>query len=173
VVFLIERNCGMRVFTLVLAGAFAACAAAPANAAPVSAAAFRIAQLAAPPLATADAAEPSAAEQRMRRRYPQPVRVGDLVGLPVLDDDRRTLGYVRAVVRTPQNRIELIVDYDGWFGWDARPVAVPIEVIGIQGRELASLDMPRAEYAAAPVWRQTDETALADADSVSVALSRR
>ena len=32
----------------------------------------------------------------MQRRFPQPVRVGDLIGLPVLDDDSRTLGYVRA-----------------------------------------------------------------------------
>jgi hypothetical protein len=163
----------MRISTLVLVGAFAAGAAAPANTAPVSVAAFRIAQLTAPPLATADAGETSTAEQRMRRRYPQAVRVGDLVGLPVLDDNSRTLGYVRAVVRTSQNKIELIVDCDGWFGWDTRPVAVPIEVVGIQGRELVSLDMPRAEYAAAPAWRQTDETVLADADSVSVALSRR
>jgi hypothetical protein len=163
----------MRVSTLVLVGAFAVGAAVPANTAPVSVAAFRIAQLTAPPPATADAGEPSTAEQWMRRRYPQPVRVGDLVGLPFLDDNSRTLGYVRAVVRTPQNKIELIVDYDGWFGWDARPVAVPIEVVGIQGRDLASLDMPRAEYAAAPTWQQTSETAIPDDDSISVALARR
>ncbi len=67
----------------------------------------------------------------MRRRFPQPVRVGDLIGLPVLDDGSRTLGLVREVVRTPGNKIELIVAYCGWFGWGARPVAVPIEVVGI------------------------------------------
>jgi hypothetical protein len=48
-------------------------------------------------------------EQRMQRRFPQPVRVGDLIGLPVLDDSHRTLGFVHDVVRTPQNKIELIV----------------------------------------------------------------
>ena len=57
------------------------------------------------------------------------------------------------MVRTPHDKIELIVAYGGLFGWGARPVAVPIEVVGIQGRELASLDMPRSEYAAAPTWR--------------------
>ena len=71
----------------------------------------------------------------MRRRFPQPVRVGDLIGLPLLDDSSRTIGFVRQVVRTPQNEIELIVSYDGWFGWGARPVAVPIEVVGILGRQ--------------------------------------
>ena len=105
----------------------------------------------------------------MQRRFPQPVRVGDLIGLPVLDDDHRTLGYVRQVVRTPQDKIELIVAYSGWFGWfgwGARPVAVPIEVVGILGRELASLDMPRSEYAAAPTWQGRTQRRLSDDDSI-------
>src|SRR5487761_211894 len=93
----------------------------------------------------------------MRRRFPQAVRVGDLVGLPVLDDDSRTLGHVRQVVRTPQGKIKLIVAYGGFLGWGTRLVAVPIEVVGILGRQLASLDMPRQDYAAAPTWRDTDD----------------
>jgi hypothetical protein len=56
------------------------------------------------------------AEERARRRFPQAARVGDLIGLPMLDDNARTLGYVRQIVRTPQNRIELIVSYNGWLG---------------------------------------------------------
>jgi len=115
----------------------------------------------------------TAAAERMRRRFPQPVRVGDLVGLPVLDDGARTLGYVERVVRTRENRIVLIVGYGGLFGWGERPVAVPIEVVGILGRQLASLDMPRSDYAAAPTWQDTGATALSDSDSISVALARR
>src|ERR1051325_9423132 len=49
-------------------------------------------------------------------RFPQPVRVGDLIGLPVLDDDDSTLGRVREVVRDPQGRIRLIVSYSRWWG---------------------------------------------------------
>jgi hypothetical protein len=49
----------------------------------------------------------------------------------------------------------------------------PIEVVGIQGRELASLDMPRAEYAALPTWQQTNEVAIPCDDSIGVALVRR
>jgi hypothetical protein len=111
----------------------------------------------------------------MRQRFPQPVRVGDLIGVPLLDDCARTLGYVRHVVRTPQGRIELIVAYSdlfGWFGWDTRPVAVPIEVVGIAGRHLSSLDMPRSEFATAPTWQRGGEIALSDDDSIRVALSR-
>ena len=34
----------------------------------------------------------------MARRHPQPVRVGFLIGLPVLDGKDYTLGYIREVV---------------------------------------------------------------------------
>ena len=51
-------------------------------------------------------------EAKMNRRFPQKVRVGDLIGLPVLDDDDVTLGYVQNVVRTPENKIKLIVRHD-------------------------------------------------------------
>jgi hypothetical protein len=169
----------MRVSTLGLTTGFAIVATATANTAPIaviSPPAFRIAQAVAqtmaPSAGAADADRSDTAEQRMRRRFPQPVRVGDLIGLPLLDDGSRILGLVRQVVRTPQHKIELIVAYDGWFGWGARPVAVPIEVVGIQGRELASLDMPRAEYTAASTWQQTNETAIPYDDSISVALAR-
>ena len=56
-------------------------------------------------------------EQKMQQRFPQPVRVGDLIGLPVLDDDDSTIGYVREVVRSPQGKVFLIVPYSAWFGW--------------------------------------------------------
>jgi hypothetical protein len=112
-------------------------------------------------------------EERMARRFPQPVRVGDLIGLPVLDDDDFTLGYVRQVVRTPEGKIRLIVSYGGWFGWGARPVAVPIEVVAILGRQLAALDMPPKEFAAAPTWTGGGETVLQKDEMIRIALGRR
>jgi len=123
----------------------------------------------------ADEQKPMTAEQRMQARFPQPVRVGDLIGLPVLDDSASTLGHVREVVRTKDDKIELIVAYDGFFGWGARPVAVPLEVVGIAGRHLTSLDMPRGEYAAAPTWAPTLSDAgaqLSDDTTIRIALSR-
>ena len=46
-------------------------------------------------------------EERMQRRFPQPVKVGDLIGLPVYDDSQSTLGHVREVVRTPAGKISV------------------------------------------------------------------
>ena len=116
---------------------------------------------------------PTAAEKRMQMRFPQPVRVGDLVGLPVLDDDNSTLGRVTEVVRDPQGKIKLIVSYGKWFGWFGRPVAVPIEVVGIFGRQLASLDMKPAAYAAAPTWMAGADQAIAPNETIRIALARR
>jgi hypothetical protein len=118
------------------------------------------------------AEQPLTAEQRMQARYPQPVRVGDLIGLPVLDDSARTLGYVRELVRTNENKIELIVDYGGLFGCHTRPVAVPLEAVGIAGRQISSLDMPRSEYASAPTWRSASAQTLPADAMIRIALSR-
>jgi hypothetical protein len=119
------------------------------------------------------AAANMAAEERMKRRYPQPIRVGALIGARVSDNDSRTIGFVRQVVRTPQDKIALIVDYGGWFGWGARPVAVPIAVLGVFGREVASLDMPRSDYAGAPTWQSNGDAVLPSDDTVRIALARR
>jgi PRC-barrel domain len=125
--------------------------------------------------ATEDGKKLLTPEQRMLARYPQPVRAGDLIGLPLLDDNHSTLGHVREVVRTDGNKIELIADYGGFlgaFGWATRPVAVPIEVVGIRGRELVSLDMPRREYATAPIWHANDAVVLPRDASIGLALCR-
>jgi hypothetical protein len=43
---------------------------------------------------------------RYLRRFPQPARVGHLIGMPVLDLNSKTLGYVQKVVRTSTGEIE-------------------------------------------------------------------
>ena len=112
-------------------------------------------------------------EAIMSRRFPQKVRVGDLIGLPMLDDNDVTLGDVERVVRTPEGKIKLIVGYSKWFGWFGRPVAVPIEAVAILGRQIASLDMPPAEYAAAPTWTEGKDIPIPDNDTIRIAITRR
>ena len=125
-----------------------------------------------PPTGMDDAAKPMPMQTRMQMRFPQPARVGDLIGLPVLDNSASTLGYVQHVVRAAPDRIELIVSYSRWFGWFGRPVAVPIEVVGIEGRQLVSLDMAPAAYAVAPTWQGQDASALPDDATIRIALAR-
>lgn len=131
-----------------------------------------LAQAMLPPTGMNDAVHPMPMNERMLKRFPQPVRVGDLIGLPVLDERASTLGYVRQVVRNSVGNIELIVVYSRFWGWFGRPVAVPIEAVGIEGRQLVSLDMDPDEYENAPTWQGKDATALPDDATIRIALAR-
>ena len=117
-------------------------------------------------------------EQKFRKRFPQTTRAGHLIGLPVLDDDDSTIGYVREVVRSPDGKISLIVPYSAWFGWlrvdwGKRPVAVPIETVTLLSRQFDSVDMSRDDYDDAPTWTASQAQPLAPDEKILVALGRR
>jgi hypothetical protein len=117
-------------------------------------------------------------EQKFKKRFPQFARVGHLIGLPVLDDDDSTIGYVRDVVRSPDGQISLIVPYSAWFGWlrtdwGKRPVAVPIETVTLLARQFDSVDMARDDYNDAPTWQPTQAQPLPPDEKILVALGRR
>ena len=119
-----------------------------------------------------DAQHPMPMNERYLKRFPQPARVGYLIGLPVLDLNSKTLGYVQQVVRTPAGEIKFIVSYSRWWGWFGRLVAVPLEVLGIEGRQLVSVDMSPSEYDAAPTWRDAAGAPMPVDATILVALSR-
>ncbi len=112
-------------------------------------------------------------EQKMQRRYPQPVKAGFLVGLPVLDDNDSTIGFVTKVVRDGEGKVQLIVPYGGWFGRGGRPVAVPIEAVAILARQIAAVDMPRDEFDEAPTWQDGDGKAVPSDETLRIAITRR
>jgi hypothetical protein len=129
---------------------------------------------AAPTKAPADDAEENLSpEEKMRRRFPQPVRVGDLIGLPLLDWDDSTIGYVRHVVRTPEGKIQLIVNQGRLFGWGGRLVQVPIEAVAILARQINLLDISLEEFRAAPAWSAAATQPIPSDDTIRIALSRR
>jgi hypothetical protein len=116
-------------------------------------------------------------EETMRRRWPHPARVRDLVGLPLLDWRDNTLGYIQRVVRTRDGKIQFIVRYGGWFGWIGwwqRPVAVPIEVVGLLGPHVSLLDIGPEDLRNAPTWQPSpDVTEIGPDETIRVALTRR
>ena len=117
-------------------------------------------------------------EQKMQKRFPQPVRIGDLIGLPVLDEGDSTIGYVREVVRTPEGKIVLIVPYSAWFGWanterGKRLVAVPIETVAILARQINAVDMPRSDFDEAETWDPSQGKILPAEEKTLIALGRR
>lgn len=112
-------------------------------------------------------------QERMARRWPQKVRAGDLVGLPLLDLDDRTLGFVRQVARTPQGNVVLVVPVGGWFGRGGRPVPVPLETVAILGRQIDLLDIPRADLPGLATWTPAAGTPIAADETLRIAISRR
>lgn len=118
---------------------------------------FRVAQATAPQDAQPGSDKTLTPEERMKRRYPQPVKVGFLIGLPVLDERDLTYGYIRDVVRTAEDKILLLVPYRAWLAWaptdwGRKTVAVPIETVAILARQVAALDFSRDDFAAAPPY---------------------
>lgn len=113
-------------------------------------------------------------EERMNRRFPQKVRVGDLIGLPLYDSDDRTLGYVKEVVRTNSGKIQLISSCCGYFNWGSHLVAVPIETVAILARHINVLDIPRSDFLALPTWSSGAASAIIDPnDIIRISVSRR
>lgn len=117
-------------------------------------------------------------DQKFKRRFPQPVRVGDLIGLPVLDLDDSTIGYVRQVVRRSDGEIDLIVPYSAWFGWlradwGKRPVAVPIKSVALLAKQIDALEFTRDDFNDAPTWTPSDGAPVDLQEKTLIALGRR
>ena len=83
------------------------------------------------------------------------------------------LAACKSVVRTRDGKIQLIVPFGGFLGWRQRLVAVPIEVVAIAGRQLAALDMTRAQFDAAPAWSDPRSQPIPPGDTIRIGLYRR
>ena len=75
------------------------------------------------------------------KRFPQPVRVGDLLGMDVLQpvESQPVLGHVAAVIHRPDGGLDLIIHYGGLFGLGSHPIAVPAEAIALIGSSVAAV----------------------------------
>ena len=71
-------------------------------------------------------------------RFPQPVRVGDLLGRTVLRpvESQDVLGRVREVVRDSGGQILVVLDFGGFLGFASRPIAVPVDAMVLLGRDM-------------------------------------
>jgi hypothetical protein len=71
-------------------------------------------------------------------RFPQPVRVGDLLGREVLRpvESQDVLGRVRRLVRDRDGNIMVVVDFGGFLGFGTRPIVVPVDAMVLLGQDM-------------------------------------
>lgn len=99
------------------------------------------------------------------KRFPQPVRVGDLIHRTVLEpvESRRILGHVDEVVRLDSGPA-IVMTFGGFFGVGSHKIAVPLDAMALLGSELEVLDFTPQQLERFPIYRGsgtvigTDET---------------
>jgi hypothetical protein len=85
-----------------------------------------------------------------------------------VDESKSVMGRVRAVVRTGEGKIELLLPLGGLFGFGERLVPIPLESVVLAGAQVVVVDMPPHRFQKTPTWYGSDSETLAAAETVSV-----
>ncbi len=98
------------------------------------------------------------------KRFPQPVRVGDLIHRTVLQptESRPILGHVVGVVRLDDGNQAIVIRYGGALGFGGRDIAVPLDAMVLLGEELEVLDFTPAQLRDFPTYGGGGRTLGAD-----------
>lgn len=112
--------------------------------------------------------------QKAARRWPQPVRVGDLVHRQVFEatPQQPVLGRVAGVVRTGDGGLAMVVDYGGVLGVGARKVAIPVDATTLLGPFVQVNDLSRADVAKLPTFAAAGTTPVGVDEVIRVGIGR-
>jgi hypothetical protein len=107
-------------------------------------------------------------------RFPQPVRVGDLLGREVLRpvESQDILGRVRGLVRDHDGQIMVVVDFGGIFGFGARPIAVPVDAMVLLGQDVEIVAFTTDQLRQFPTFSPSGTTDVADDTIIKVGLAK-
>ena len=86
-------------------------------------------------------------------RFPQPVRVGDLIGRAVIapQESQNLIGRVRKVVRNGDGEISVVMSYGGYFGFGTHLICVSIDDLALTGYAIQAKEIEESELARLPV----------------------
>lgn len=118
--------------------------------------------------------KPETLAEKAAGRFPQPVVVGTLIHHAVLQplESQPVLGHVEQVVRAPDKTIYVIVDYGGFLGFGARPIAVPLDAMAISGQFMDILEFTPEQLDKFPTYKPGADTPLAPDASIPVPLAK-
>ena len=112
-------------------------------------------------------------EEKYRARSPQPVDVGRLRCLEVVDEGDHVVARVRDVVRMQDGTVHVVFDYLSFLCREGEHVPVPLEAVALAGRQLAILDMPREVIEKRMTWYGLGGSSLPPGEKVAVAITKR
>lgn len=107
-------------------------------------------------------------------RFPQPVRVGDLLGRAVLRpvESQDVLGRVHGVVRDRDGRIMVVVNFGGFIGFGARPIAVPVDAMVLVGQVMEIVAFTPDQLRNFPTFSASGTMDVADDTIIKVGLAK-
>ncbi len=123
--------------------------------------------------AQAPASTTSLAE-KAARRFPQPVRVSDLIGRQVLEPvpAQHVLGRVMDIRRNDGGGVDVVIRTRGLFGFGTRLVDVPVEAIALLGEHVALMEVTPEQLRELPNADGRVGKAIAPDDRISVGLTK-
>jgi PRC-barrel domain len=107
-------------------------------------------------------------------RFPQPVRVGDLLGREVLRpvESQDVLGHVRRLVRDRDGQIMIVVDFGGFLGFGTRPIAVPVDAMVLLGQDMEIVAFTPEQLRQFPTFSPSGTTTVANDTIIKVGLAK-
>ena len=107
-------------------------------------------------------------------RFPQPVRVDDLLHRLVLRpvESQNILGRVRAVVRSANGAVMVVMNFGGFYGYGGRPIAVPIDAMVLLGQDMEVVAYTPKQLTGFPTFAAAGTTAVPDSTVLRVGLAK-
>jgi hypothetical protein len=107
-------------------------------------------------------------------RFPQPVRVGDLLGRSVLRpvESQDVLGRVRRLVRDADGKIMVVIDFGGFLGFGRRPIAVPVDALVLLGQDVEVVAFTPEQLRQFPTFSPAGVSDIADDATIAVGLAK-
>jgi hypothetical protein len=112
--------------------------------------------------------------QSAAMRFPQPVRVGDLLGRDVLRpvESQDVLGHVRELVRDSNGQILVAIDFGGFFGFGSRLIAVPVDAMVLLGQDMEVVAFTPDQLRQFPSFTLSGTTPVPDGAVINLGLAK-
>jgi hypothetical protein len=107
-------------------------------------------------------------------RFPQPVRVGNLLGEDVLRpvESQQVLGRVHGLVRDGDGQVMVVMDFGGFLGFESRLIAVPVNAMVLLGKVMEVVAYTPKQLRQFPTFSPAGTTELANDTIIKVGLAK-